>query len=175
MIIGITGKSGVGKTTYANHIAHEKGYRVIHIDEISHYVMDKDVIRQQLIAVFGSHIVQQDGTLDRRYIGDLVFTHRHLYKALNNIVWDEMKKEIDEILSKENNVVLDWILLPHSHYWNMCDTKILVLADEEQRKLQVMKRDNISPEYLSKRDSASISYCGIKFDMVITNTYNAEW
>lgn len=173
MIIGITGKSGVGKSTYANKLAKENGFEVISFDEMSHRVMNLTKVQEKLIEIFGEEVIK-DSVVDRKYLGDLIFTNRHLYKEMSDIVWKEMKVEIDYDLLTNKNVILDWILLPHSHYWNMCDKKILIVADEEQRKEKVMIRDNISKEYLEKRDSASISYDDIKFDEVIVNEYKQQ-
>jgi dephospho-CoA kinase len=170
MIIGITGKSGVGKTTYADKIAKENGFRVVHIDKISHGIMNLAAIKARLIDMFGDEVVK-NGAVDRKYLGDLIFTNRHMYKEMSDLIWDMMKQRIDYILSTHENVILDWILLPHSHYWKMCDKRILIIADEEQRKEMVMKRDNISKEYLEKRDSASISYDDFIFDEIINNKY----
>lgn len=170
MIIGITGKSGVGKSTYANKLAKENGFEVISFDEMSHRVMNLTKVQEKLIEIIGEEVIK-DSVVDRKYLGDLIFTNRHLYKEMSDIVWKEMKVEIDYDLLTNKNVILDWILLPHSHYWNMCDKKILIVADEEQRKEKVMIRDNISKEYLEKRDSASISYDDIEFDEVIMNEY----
>ena len=170
MIIGITGKSGVGKSTYANKIAQKNGFYVIHIDEVSHRVMEFPNVKQKLVDTFGEEIIK-NGLVNRKYLGDLIFTNRHSYGEMNDIVWQELKNEINRELLNHKDVILDWILLPHSHYWKMCDKKILIIADEEQRKEKVMKRDNISKEYLEKRDSASINYDSFKFDEVIKNEY----
>ena len=164
MIIGITGKSGSGKSTYAEKLAKENGYAVVHIDEIGHKVLASDDVKNKLVEIFG--------TTDRKQIGDLIFTHRHLYKEMSDLVWDEMKSEINKILNSHPNVILDWLLLPHSHYWNMCDKKILIVANEDERKRRVMTRDNISSEYLNKRDAAGINYDDVEFDEVKENTYD---
>ena len=169
MIIGITGKSGSGKSTYARQIAEENGFRVVHIDEISHGIMNLPAIKAKLIDIFGTKVIK-DGAIDRKYLGDLIFENRHLYKEMSDLIWDMMKHRIDHIISTHENVILDWILLPHTHYWKMCDTKILMVADEEERKHRVMARDNISADYLSKRDSAGINYYDIKFDQIIYTT-----
>ena len=170
MIIGITGKSGVGKTTYSNKIAEDNDFYVAHIDDLSHEAMECEPIKSELIKLFGDSIIK-NGKIDRKYLGDLVFTNRHLYENMSNLVWTETKNKIDSILKFHKNVILDWILLPHSHYWNMCDKKILITADEDSRKEKVMLRDNISKEYLEKRDSASISYNEFEFDEIIKNEY----
>lgn len=170
MIIGITGKSGVGKSTYARKISEENGFHVVHIDEVSHQVMELPDVKLRLSDIFGNKIIKGE-VVDRKYLGDLIFTNRHLYKEMSDIVWKEMKSQIENIISTHENIILDWILLPHSHYWKMCDKKILITADEEQRKEMVIKRDNISKEYLEKRDSASISYDDFVFDEIINNKY----
>jgi dephospho-CoA kinase len=169
MIIGITGKSGSGKSTYASQMAEENGFRVVHIDKIAHGIMNLPAFKAKFIDIFGDQVIK-DGVVDRKYLGDLVFENRHLYKEMSDLVWNMMKHRIDDILSTHENVILDWILLPHTHYWKMCDTKILMVADEEDRKSRVMARDNISAEYLNKRDSAGIDYSNIEFDQVIYTT-----
>ena len=163
MIIGITGKSGSGKSTYAEKLSKQNGYFIIKIDDIGHKVLEYDYVKNKLVEIFG--------TTDRKQIGDLVFTHRHLYENLSNLVWRDMKKEIDELLTVHDNVILDWILLPHTHYWKLCDKKILVVANESERKSHVINRDHISAEYLAKRDSAGINYDNIDFDEIIDNKY----
>ena len=168
MIIGITGKSGAGKSTYACRLAEENGFRVVHIDKISHGIMNLAAIKSSLIGIFGEEVIK-DGAVDRKYLGDLIFENRHLYKELSDLIWGMMKDKIDYILSKHENVILDWILLPHTHYWAMCDKKILIVADEEDRVARVMARDNISAEYLNKRDAAGIDYDLTQFDEIIKN------
>ena len=169
MIIGITGKSGSGKTTYANKLSEENGYTVVHIDEIGHAVLERDDVQILLMNILGDNCVV-NGVVDRKYIGEMIFTSRHLYNDISDFVWSAMKVEIDALINSHPNIILDWILLPHTHYWKMCDTKILMVADEEDRKRRVMARDNISAEYLSKRDSAGINYDDIKFDQSIYTT-----
>lgn len=169
MLIGITGKSGVGKSTYARKIAEENGFFVVHIDKVSHRILNLPAYKALLIDMFGDEIVGE--SVDRKHLGDLIFTNRDLYKEFSELLWKEMKHQIDHILSTHENVILDWILLPHTHYWNMCDKKILVVADEEERKRRVMARDNIAADYLNKRDAAGISYDNIEFDEVKENNY----
>ena len=54
----------------------------------------------------------------------------------------------------------------------MCDIKILMQADKNERKEMVIKRDSITEEYFEKRESKSLNYENIKYDYLFTNKYN---
>jgi dephospho-CoA kinase len=66
-------------------------------------------------------------------------------------------------------IVLDWILLPHTPFFKMCDKKILIKTDEAKRRNRLKQRDNISEEDINLRDNASISYNEEDFDEIINN------
>lgn len=160
MIIGITGKSGVGKTTYSKTF---KGYYIINVDEIGHKVMEKADIKEKIKKTFNIDL----NKVSRVALGDIVFNNRQKKKELNDIIWEDMKKEIDTIIKNNKNVVIEWILLPHSHYFSLCDKKILIKTEEQKRVQRVLKRDNISYEYLKARDNNSIEYNEKDFDEII--------
>ena len=176
MIIGITGKSGVGKNHFAEQLKKINPALVhIDVDKIGHEAMVKPEILDQIIAAFGDSFIE-DGKINRPMLGDLIFNNREKYKELSKIVWDEMEKAIDGIIAKfsDNMIepcdfILNWILLPKSKYWDMCDIKYLITRDEINRVESVLKRDNISHEYLIKRDMNGIDYDENDFDWVVNN------
>lgn len=165
MIIGVTGKSGVGKTTYAKNYAKYLSYDYLNIDEVGHEVLDDPEVRMQIKEKFNITV----SSCDRKKLGELVFTNRNNeMKQLSDIVWNKMKLIIDKrVESSKLGIVLDWILLPHTHYFKMCDRKILIKLSEDERKRRVMQRDNITEEELKLRDNASIEYNEADFDNII--------
>lgn len=165
MIIGVTGKSGVGKTTYAKNHACTLGYSYINIDEIGHEVLDDPNTRAQIKEKFNIEV----SSTNRKKLGELVFSNRNNeMKQLADIAWEKMKAIIDERIKFSNSgVILDWILLPHTHYFKMCDKKILIKLNENERKRRVLLRDNITEEELALRDKASIEYNEADFDTII--------
>ena len=80
-----------------------------------------------------------------------------------------MQIEIDRFLEehKDNIVVLDWLLLTNSKYFDMCDVRILLDIPYEVRKERAMKRDGISGDAFDLREQASVDYDGSLFDYVI--------
>lgn len=174
-VIGITGKSGSGKTTFASLLAKKLKCKHIDIDKIGHEAISRPEILDALCEKFGTEILDRNGQLNRKKIGDIVFTQKDKMKELSDLTWDFMQKQLDLILSQDDEIiVLEWILLPDSKYWKRCDCKILVTSDDEERKNKVMQRDNISEEYFDKRDSASIDYSRINFNYIFENDYQAQ-
>lgn len=145
MIIGITGKSGVGKSTISDEFAKKYVFIHVDIDEIGHEVLALPHIRDLLVDAYGEAILNESA-VDRKRLGDLVFTGRHLHPECTAKIWDEMVARIDAILSDDSrNYILDW---------EICDYTVVVHAsNENRRKKFVIIRDDITEDYINKRDS----------------------
>jgi dephospho-CoA kinase len=168
MIIGVTGKSGVGKSTYAKKYAQDHNMFYLDIDEIGHRILDDPEIKSQIKEKFGLEVSSND----RKKLGELVFASRNSeMKQLADITWEKMKSIINDYIEFNlvPGIVLDWILLPHTPFFKMCDKKILIKTDEAKRRNRLKQRDNISEEDINLRDNASISYNEEDFDEIINN------
>lgn len=85
MLIGVTGKSGSGKSTFAKALANQLNYFYVDIDTIGHEVLNTPDIIQRLLNVYGTNIFV-DGKLDRKLLGDLVFNDRYEMANLTDII-----------------------------------------------------------------------------------------
>lgn len=170
MVIGLSGISGAGKTTIAKQLCKTGNYFHVNIDEIAHDLLDKEYVQKFIAKELGIEV----SSSDRKQLAEIIFTDRHKAKAVTDYMWDLMRTRILTILNTYENVVLDWILLPHTEFFEKCDIKILVKPkSKELREAKVRIRDNLSKEDLAKRDKASIEYDENRFDYVITNNYGS--
>ena len=175
MIIGISGKSGSGKSTLARKIINTSNNKAIHldIDKIGHSVLLLPEVKEELIKSFGESIIQKNN-IDRKKIGEIVFASRKEMNKLSDITWKYMQIEIDNFLNIHKNkiIILDWLLLPITKYFAMCNIKILLDIPYDVRKQRVMKRDNITKEAFDLREKASINFDESAFDYVIKENDN---
>lgn len=169
MIIGICGKSGCGKSTLANQIVDLTNNAVhLDIDKVGHDVLLLPEIQDELVKSFGESIIIENN-IDRKKLGEIVFNSRNEMSKLSDITWTYMQMEIDNYLAinKDKIIILDWLLLSISKYFDMCDIKILLDIPYEVRKKRAMKRDNISESAFDLREKASIDFDKNVFDYVI--------
>lgn len=94
MKIAITGSIGSGKSLVSSYL-REMGYPVYDTDKmVHHYYEPSGLAYHDLIATFGSGIVDDQGFINRKVLAELVFQDPALLKALEDIVYPHLKREI---------------------------------------------------------------------------------
>lgn len=168
MIVGITGKSGSGKSYISKLLNKNGNYEVIDADLIAHQVLGTEAFKKYIIDTYGTEIVSDSG-IDRKKLGAILFTDKEKMDAYNASIWKHMEIIIDNIIKKKKNVIIDWALLPITKYFKEVDVKILVKTDDIVRKDRVIKRDNIDESYFHKRDMNALSYNEKDFDIILVS------
>ena len=160
--IGLTGGIGSGKTTAAKRFA-ALGARVYHADEISRRALDPGAVcYDRVVSAFGREILQSDGTIDRKRLGQIVFADEEKRQQLNGIIHpyviDELFARAEQDLADEENsiAVFEVPLLFESGLHTKMDHNIVVSSTEENRIQRVMERDNLTREQVLSRIHAQM-------------------
>ncbi|MFC3418356.1 dephospho-CoA kinase [Salinicoccus hispanicus] len=144
-VIGLTGGIASGKSTAADYI-REKGYPVLDADVYARKSTAKDgPAYPGIVEHFGSGILEEDGEIDRRKLGAIVFNDSKEREVLNHLVHPEVRKLMDrdkaEALS-ESHVFLDIPLLFENGLDRQCDITLTVYVDQETQIERLMERNS---------------------------------
>lgn len=153
MILGITGGTGCGKTTLL-HAVEALGGMVLDCDAIYHRLLrtDRDLLRAIENRFPGT---VHDGSLQRKILGELVFSDEQALQDLNAITHSAVKAEVLRLLAGQPKLAaIDAIALFESGLASLCDVTVAVTAPREDRIRRLMVRDGISREYAEKRIDA---------------------
>jgi dephospho-CoA kinase len=151
MILGIVGKAGSGKS-YVSKLLKEnfKNSIVIDVDRVGHYVLTLFHVKEKLKDIFGQEIFDKNNEIDRKKLGEIVFSDESKLEKLNEIVHSEIYKEIEKkvkiYLKKYDIIVLDAAMLFKIGLDKMCHKIILVDASEDLRYKRLVKKRNITKE-----------------------------
>lgn len=165
-IIGLTGGIASGKSTVSN-ILLGKGFKIIDADKVARSIMNVDMPAYiELVNLFGESILKNDKSIDRKALGDKVFSQESLLKKLNQIthpkIYEEIAKEVSLNCKNHKAIFIDLPLLfeelvsinKHNIYF---DEIWLVYVDKEQQLERLMKRNNLGKDTALKRIELQIS------------------
>lgn len=159
IIVGLTGPTGAGKTTVSKLLT-QNGYRIIDADLVAReVVLPGTPCLAEIQNVFGQVVVNEDGTLNRRALGAVVFADKQKLKQLEGILYPAILARINEMLAQceqegETLVILDAPTLLESGADSLCDYIIVVMAPQSARLMRIIARDNLTFEQAMQRISA---------------------
>ena len=182
-VIGLTGGIGSGKSTVSEYLS-KKGYTVIDADAISRAATGPGgPALEPILMEFGAGVFNDDGTLDRRALADIVFTDEERRHKLEDIVCtlvkDEFMAEVEHLIEEGHKgpVFFDAPLLFEMGLENSVDESWLVTAGIELRAYRVMKRDGLTREEVMRRILSQMpdSEKEELADHVIINSLDLNW
>jgi len=161
-IIGLTGGIASGKST-VSRILKELGAEVIDADLVA-----KEIIRPQspawkeLVAAFGKGILNDDKTINRRKLGQIVFGNPTALAKLNAIthprIIEKIKDKIREIQNRDEEkiIVIDAPLLIEAGMVPLTDEVWVVVVDPETQLHRLMARDHFTFQEALNRLNAQL-------------------
>lgn len=176
-IIGLTGGIGSGKSTIAGYLRSE-GFDVYSSDLAARRIINSDEeVKKQIVALFGSE-AYSDGCLNRKFVGQCVFTNSTLLQQLNRIVHPRVFDDLRDFAYRSNNelVIVESAILFESGLAQLCNAVVCVVAPVEVRIERVLLRDGITREQAMERINNQMSDEDLskQSSLVIINDKNAK-
>ncbi|WNF21980.1 dephospho-CoA kinase [Mesobacillus jeotgali] len=156
LVIGLTGGIASGKSTVSAMFT-DMGITVIDADiEARLAVEPGEKAYNEIVSHFGKDILEEDRTINRPKLGEIIFNNEEKRLLLNSIVHPAVRERMAEKRKKaeaddEKAVVLDIPLLFESKLTGLVEKIIVVYVDEQTQLERLMKRNGFSEEEASSR------------------------
>ena len=152
MLIGLTGKTGSGKTSAAK-VFENCGAFVADCDKIAHEVICEETVKEKILNEFSEAVFDTDGNVNRKKLGEIVFSDKEKLAALNTIMHGAIIEKSLYLCenSGKDICIIDGSELEASGVHEKCAHVIVITADEDVRLNRIMSRDKIDRESALKR------------------------
>jgi dephospho-CoA kinase len=155
-LIALTGGIASGKSLVTEWFANE-GFEVYSADKIAHDILNSSEICNVIQQTFGEDYISQ-GSVDRKKLGEMVFSDAGKLRELNNIIHPLVYQEIHDLimLSNATHLVFEIPLLFENGLQYAFDLTINVFAEKAQQIQRVIKRNNLMQEEALQRINAQM-------------------
>jgi dephospho-CoA kinase len=161
LVVGLIGGMGSGKTTVAEVFAR-RGAVVVSGDLAGHEALRQPGIREQVVGRWGREVLEESGEVSRKKLGALVFGDPAERKALEEMVFPWIKKnlrgQIDAAKVKADAAVilLDAAIMLEAGWNSACDRLVFVEVPREVRLKRLLDQRGWDEKEVAKREQAQM-------------------
>lgn len=178
--VGLTGNIGCGKSTISS-LLEMRDYHIIDADLITRDIYEYDDVVERMEIYFPTAI--KNNTVDRKILGEIVFSDKDKLLTLNRIVHDKILSIIEmriDLYSRIHGdggvVIIDGALLYETNFDKNLDKIVVVYCREDEQLNRILDRDNLTvPQALSRINSQQDQNEKVKkADYVVDNSGSVE-
>lgn len=163
IILGLTGSIASGKSSVAFSLRKFFNAKTLDIDHVTHNLLEPDNILYNLyIHHFGDHIINHDGSLDRRKIANIIFNDKKERLWINSVAHPILLDHARNFLvdcqaAQVPFVALEVPLLFQAGWQNLFDQIWGVFVPFHIQINRLMRRDNLSYQQALRRIFSQLS------------------
>lgn len=160
--IGLTGGIASGKSSVAK-ILESKKIPIVYADSLAHEVYQKtNSVYQTIVQSMGKDSLNENGELDRKKVGEIVFKDQNKKQVLENIIHPYVKQRAEQERKKFEKqgfamTVYEVPLLFEKNMDNHFDRVLLVTTDFEHQIERLKKRNNLDESAARLRIKSQMS------------------
>ena len=154
-VLGITGGIATGKSSVVQHFI-DLGFPVVDADIIARHLLDQNMpAYNEVVKVFGSEILQENGEINRQALGALVFNHPDKLKQLDELMAPFLQESILAAIKQASQnqklVIVDVPLMYEKGYDEWMDQVAVVYCTPNQQLKRLMQRNQLTEKEAKQR------------------------
>lgn len=144
-IIGITGGVGSGKSEILNILKNDYQAKVIQSDHVAHELMVPGAKSYDaIVQAFGNEILNEDQTINRPILGEIVFHDETKLSLLNSITHKNVDEEILSRIDQFGKEEPEGLLAIDLNSSSFCCFSIICLIFSSEYPLEAFKRSYLT-------------------------------
>lgn len=164
-VVGLTGGICAGKSAISR-VLQARGAMIIDADLLGHEAYRQNTpCYERLVAHFGADNIlsSESKEIDRKRLGGIVFSDSEQMNQLQNIVWPEIRKLIEQKLQSVEEtdmnavVVLEAAVMLEAKWQDMVSTLWVPFVSRDTARTRLMQRNGLSAEEAEKRIDVQMS------------------
>jgi dephospho-CoA kinase len=148
LIFGVTGNIASGKSTVDAMVHELVGATILDADRVTHDLLRDDAtVRDSIDEAFGSTVMSDDGQIDRKSLGRIVFASPEALRTLEDIVHPAVRRQIRAELARlpaDAIAVIDAVKLLEGELGALVHSVWWVTARPEQQLERLTQRRGLS-------------------------------
>ncbi len=182
IVLGLTGNIASGKSLVSKHL-RELGAVIIDADHIARLIVEPgEPALEEIRTHFGDEAINRDGTLNREYVGNIVFSDHSKRQVLNRITHPRIVSKIRDFVDKQRHTgtevaVIEAALIVEKGGLNdLIDKLVVVATDDTSQIKRLIERDDITEAEARRRIHSQMpAQEKIKHaDYIIDNSHTPE-
>jgi dephospho-CoA kinase len=160
--VGLTGNIASGKSN-AGLVFAELGAHIVDADLIAHELLLPGAhAYSDVVCAFGSGILDESGAINRRALGQIVFSSPQKRQLLNSLIHPGVRAEVLrrivelEMPGKKGIILVDAALMIETGFFQYYDRLIVVYCDPSIQLSRLMSRDGFNVEEARARIAAQM-------------------
>ncbi len=154
-VLGITGGIATGKSSVVQHFI-DLGFPVVDADIIARHLLDQnEQAYNEVVKVFGSEVLQENGEINRQALGALVFNHPDKLKQLDELMAPFLQESILAAIKQASQnqklVIVDVPLMYEKGYDEWMDQVAVVYCTPNQQLKRLMQRNQLTEKEAKQR------------------------
>ncbi len=164
-IIGITGDSGVGKSTITLRLSEKLDCPFLDIDKV---ILSSEYFNTETKT-------PQTFKMEPEYFNLLIDNLKNIESPISSLINSLVEQKISKISKENKTIIVEWMLLPYLKIWQDCNTKILINANDILRRNTAIRNNLITEKQFDECVSiAKLDYNKFDYHYIFENNYDEK-